>query len=247
VPAHARQRGESPLADRRLWVVGGAVALILVAVVLGVVLTSGDDTPSVAADGATLPDAAEATALFDGIAQSGTALGRPDAPVTLVEFADLQCPFCRQFAVEAMPTVVEEHIREGTVRMEFRGLSFIGPDSERGLRAVLAAGQQDRLYEMTELLYYNQGGENDGWLNDDLIQAAARSIPGVDVAQLVGDMDSGAVSDLIEEHAAEAQQRAVNSTPTVFVGRTGGDLTRVEMESATDVESITRAIEAAAP
>lgn len=244
VPA-APTRRSAPLADRRLWVAAGAVAAVVVAIVLGVVLSSrGGDTA--VSEGTTLPDAAEATALFEGIPQEGEALGRPGAPVTLVEFADLQCPFCREFAVEALPALVEEEVREGTLLIEFRGLRFLGADSERGLRAVLAAGRQDRLYELTELLYYNQGGENDGWLSQELVEAAARSIPGLDVAQLVDDMDSGEVSEAIEAHAAEAERLGVDSTPTVFVGETGGDLSRVELTSASDVDSIRQAIRAAA-
>jgi protein-disulfide isomerase len=230
-------------------VLGGVVAALLVAVVIGVVVaTSGGDggAETASTDGATLVDATEATALFEGIPQQGLALGEPDAPVTMLEFADLQCPFCREFAVETLPELVERHVRTGKLRIELRGLAFIGPDSERGLRAAYAASRQNRLFEFTELVYYNQGAENSGWLSQDLIEAAGRSLPGVDVPRLVSDMDSGAVSDLIDDHAAEAEQRDVNSTPTVFVGPTDGELKPVTMASVTDVGAIEQAITAAA-
>ena len=70
--------------------------------------------------------------------RTGTAIGSPDAPVTLVEFADLQCPFCAQWATDAFPDLVEEYVRPGRLRIEFRGLAFIGPDSEKALRAALS-------------------------------------------------------------------------------------------------------------
>lgn len=230
--------------DRRVWVAALVAALIAISIVVGVVLAGGDDAPANLNEGATLPDAAEAAALFEGIPQSGLVLGKPDAPVTLVEFIDLQCPFCQQFELETLPPLVEDHVREGTLRVELRGLAFLGPDSERGLRAVLAAGEQNRLYELMELLFYNQGAENSGWLSQDLVEAAARSIPSIDVGRLVADMDSGKVSDLIEEHSAEAERRGVNATPTVLVGPTGGQLKKVDA-APTDIAAIERAITAA--
>ena len=230
--------------DSRVWVAVAVLVALVVAGLVGLLSARGGD--DVSSDGPTLAGATESIALFDGVSQDGLVLGSPDAAVTLVEFADLQCPFCRDFEVEAMPPLVQEHVRAGTLRVELRGLAFIGPDSERGLRAVLAAGRQDRLYEMKALLYGNQGAENSGWLSEDLVAAAARSIPGVDVKRLVADMDSGEVSDQIAEHAAEAKRRGINSTPTVLVGRTGGELAVVEMSTATDVAAIEKAIAAAA-
>jgi protein-disulfide isomerase len=229
--------------DRRLWVLGAVVAAVVVAVAVGAVLARGGDEST--GEGTTLTGAGEAAAVFDGVAQDGVALGSPDAPVTLVEFIDLQCPFCREFAVEALPTVVDEHVRTGGVRYELRGLAFLGPDSEVGLRAALAAAQQNRMFEFVELVFYNQGPENIGWLDQELVEAAARSLPGLDVARLVEAMDSDEVSDLMAEHAAEAERRGVTSTPTILVGPTGGELTRVRLQSARDVASIDAAIAAA--
>ena len=124
-------------------------------------------------------------------------------------------------------------------------LSFLGTDSERGLQAVLAAAEQGRLYELKALLYANQGAENSGWLSEDLAAAAARSIPGIDVPRLLEDMGSGRVRDEMSEHAREAEQRGVNSTPTVLVGPTGGDLKVVQMQSASDLAAVESAIAAA--
>jgi protein-disulfide isomerase len=241
--AAANKHNNRPPVDRRRWVLGAVAAALLVAVIVGAALARGGETAPVA--GATLTDGAEASAVFKGIPQQGVALGRPNAPVTVVEFVDLQCPFCREFAVEAMPTLIEKHVRTGKVRLELRGLAFLGPDSERGLRAALAAARQNRLFEFTELLYFNQGAENSGWLDQEMVEAAARSLPGLDVVRLVQDMDSGAVSDLIAEHAGEAERRGVNSTPTILVGRTGGELARVNLESPTDLAAVEKAISAA--
>jgi protein-disulfide isomerase len=229
----------------RRWVLLSLAAAVVVAVGLGAVIAAAGRSDSDPSVGTTLGNAAEASALFAGIPQQGPVLGRADAPATVVEFADLQCPFCREFAVESMPTLVEKYVRTGKARLEIRGLSFLGPDSERGVRAMLAAGQQNRLFDLMELLYYNQRAENSGWLSQDLIEAAARSFPKLDVARLVDDMDSASVSELVRAHADEAEEREVSATPTFFVGPTGDTLKKVDIEGATDVAALERAIVAA--
>lgn len=231
--------------DRRVWVVAAVALVLALAAVAGALLTRGDDGGA-AAVGPTLPEVAETTSLFRGLPQEGVALGRPDAPVTLVEFLDMQCPFCREFETGVVPALVRDHVRRGTLRLETRALAFIGPDSDRGARAILAAGLQGRLFELKALLYANQGAENADWLSQDLVEAAARSIPGLDVPQLVREMESDEVRDLLAEHGGDAERRGVNSTPTVLVGSTGGELRIVPMQSAVDVASVEAAIEAAA-
>lgn len=226
---------------------GAAVlAAIAISLVLAVGITWANSDTRDVSRGSTLPTASEAMAAFQGIPQRGLALGRRGAPVTVVEFVDLQCPYCRQFELEALPSLIDEQVRSGNVRVEIRGLAFLGPDSERGLRAVLAASHQDKMFELMELLYHNQGVENSGWLSQELVEAAARSIRGLDVTRLVDDMDSASVSALLDAHAAEAARRGVDSTPTVLVGRTGGDVTQVELSSPSDVAALERAIAAAA-
>ena len=106
---------------------------------------------------------------------------RADAPVTLVEYADLQCPYCAQWASTALPHLVRNYVGTGKLRIEFRGLAFIGPDSDEALRAALAAGRQDRLWNVVELLYANQSPENSGWASEELIHRIANSVvPGLD-------------------------------------------------------------------
>jgi protein-disulfide isomerase len=232
-------------AGRRRWVFVALAGAVVVAIAAGVILSTRDSEDT-GGDGRTLPNAAEAVAIFSGIPQQGPVLGRANAPVTIVEFVDLQCPFCREFVIEAVPTLIQRQIRPGKARLEVRGLAFLGTDSERGMRASFAAGRQGRMFQLMELLYYNQGAENSGWLSQELVEAAARSVPGLDEARVLQEMDSAAVSNLLEEHAEEAERREVTGTPTIFVGPTGGELTRVTLSSATDVAAVEKAISAAA-
>ena len=228
----------------RFLVIGAVVAAVVVAaIVAGTLLASGDDGGGGSGTGVELAGADETRALLDGIPQDGTALGAPDAPVTLVEFADLQCPFCAQWATDAFPDLVEDYVRPGKLRIEFRGLTFIGPDSEKALRAALSAGEQDRLWQTVELLYQNQGGENTGWVSDELLDAVATSAM-LDAGPWRDGFDSDAVDEGISSAATEASTAGINSTPSFLLGPTGGTLERVEVQSL-DVEGLRPAIEQA--
>ncbi len=169
--------------------------------------------------------------MLDGIPQDGTALGPADAPVTLVEYADLQCPYCAQWALGALPTLVEHYVRAGKLRIEFRGLAFIGPDSETALRTALAAGRQDRLWQAVELLYANQGAETAGWLTEDLITWLTASIPGLQPEQVAADRRSSAVDAQIAKAQAQAQASDVRGTPAFEIGRTRDTLRPLEVTS----------------
>ena len=65
--------------------------------------------------------------------------------------------------------------------MVFQGIAFIGPDSEKALRYVTAAGQQDRLWNVSELIYRNQGTENSGWVTNAFLRSVGAGVPGLDV------------------------------------------------------------------
>lgn len=234
-------------ASPKVLLAGAAAVVVAIGAVVGVVaLTGGDgsaETPS--AGTAKLPGSAEVTRLYRGIPQSGATLGRSSAPVTLVEYVDLQCPFCRRFVTETFPTLVEKYVRPGKVRVELRGLAFIGPDSERGMRAAQAAAAQNRMFQFVDLLYFNQGAENGGWLSDELVRAAGASVPGLDVEKLVADSGASAVAEKLAADKAEAQADGVSGTPTILVGPTGEEPTQVALQSATDLASIEQAIAAA--
>lgn len=165
-----------------------------------------------------------ATSLLNGIPQHGNALGRPDAPVTLVEYADLQCPYCGLWARETFPQLVREYVRPGKVRIVFRGVAFVGPDSATGLASALAAAQQDRLWHVVDLLYVNQGAENSGWLNDHLLREIGGQVPGLDVGRMLSERSSAAVANAAFESQQAARQAGVSGTPSFQIGPTGGTL-----------------------
>lgn len=195
----------------------GAAAVILLAAIL--VSRAGTDEA---------PKASERAAIFDGIAQDGEWLGDPGAPVVVEEYADLQCPFCAQFATGDLPAIVNDYVRPGRVRMRMRVLTFLGAESVTAGQAVAAAGLQDRQWQFAEELYAEQGAENSGWVTDDFLRERGEAVPGLDVGRALGDRSSPEVARALEDAQAAATEAKVESTPSFRVGRRGEDMETVD-------------------
>ena len=242
-----RKRRASP---RVLIGAAALLALIVVGIVLGIVFGSGGDssTTSVPTRGSLangLPGAADVERLLKGIPQDGNVLGSASAPATLVEYVDLQCPFCQEFEAQAMPELIRRYVRPGKTKVELRPIAFIGPDSEDGRNAVIAAGQQNKAFNLTQILYLNQGPENSGWLSDQLITSAAASIPGINVPELLDGRDSTQTKNAAASFDDLAQRDHVQQTPTILVGKSGQTPQQVTLASPTDVQSVADALDRA--
>lgn len=179
------------------------------------------------------PGAAATATLFRGIPQQLNQLGNPKAKVTMIEFADPQCPFCRQYELDTLPAIVREYVRTGKVKLVYFGIPIIGANSEQGLRAIYAAGLQNRLWNFSHLLYKSQGAENSGWITDDLLRRIGNSIPGFDTARMMADRQSSDVENALAASAQQATNGRVDRTPTFFAGHTGGTLQQVPLTALT--------------
>ena len=228
---------------RRLRLLGGIVAAALVVVGAAIALTSGGGggggaTTSPSGTSAAVAGVSQTRTLLSGIPQRDTVLGRPSAPVRVIEFADPQCPFCRDFALKSLPALVRGPVRDGRAQLEYRALAFIGPDSVKAARFVEAAALQNRLWYATELLYANQGAENSGWVTDGLLRAIAAAIPGLDAGRALAAAGSSQVTARLRADQRLADQHGVSSTPTFLVGR-GNAL------KAVGADGLTAAVQAA--
>jgi protein-disulfide isomerase len=232
-PPKPKRRGRRTVTTSRrtLYVTVAAAAALVATALIGVSVLSGDDGESTPPPAAMVVDGRETTRLFAGIPQDGIALGRPDAPVTLVEFADFQCPFCATFARDALPEIVRRYVRPGKVRMEYRALAFLGDDSVEAREMALAVAQQDRLWQFGHLLFENQGEENSGWVTEERLEATAKAVPGLDVERALADRSAVAAAREAERAEHHAEQFEISGTPSFLAGRTGGKLERIELQS----------------
>jgi protein-disulfide isomerase len=242
-----RQRRASPrvllVAAIALVLAGGATAL---AVSLACGSGSARTEPTVAGgapDGA-LPGAAEVRRLLARVPQRQNVLGSANAPLRIVEYVDLQCPYCAEFERTVVPSLVQRYVRTGKASLELRLLAFIGPDSQRGRAAAIAAGGQGKLFHLVQLLYANQGAENSGWLSDDLLQAAVAGIPTLQLSRLLRDRDSVAAAQAGARFDAQAAAAGVQATPTIMVGSRGGPLSPVALATPHDLAAVSAALDA---
>jgi protein-disulfide isomerase len=166
--------------------------------------------------------------------QDGIHLGDPNAPATLIEFADLQCPFCAEYATDTLPGVIDEYVRSGRVRLELRLLAFLGPDSVRGREWANAAALQDRLWGFSDRFFRNQGEENSGYATDAFLERLARQTPGLDMAQLEEDIGSPEARGLTREAERLGEELQVPGTPAFYLVRDGEAPQPVEIDQLDD-------------
>jgi len=206
-----------PPRKQRLWQVGAAAVTAAAIVVIAVLVTNAHEKK------------VAGPALFNGIPQQGVVLGNPRATVTMTEFADLQCPFCREYTAAVLPTIVRKYVRTGKVKLEFRDLAFLGDDSVTAGRAAAAAGAQNKLWQFIDVFYGRQEEENSGYVTDDFIRGVASEVPGLDAARLMRDRARPFTAQAIAQARAQGHARSVKVTPTFFLQRGNGPQKRLEV------------------
>lgn len=176
-----------------------------------------------------------------GITEEGTPYrGDPNATVTLVEFSDFQCPFCRRHFLQTQPTLDERYIAKGVVRHVFKHfpLSRIHPQAEPAAQAALCAGVQGKFWPMHDLLFQRQ----DEWAGQDdaatYFRRYAKEL-GLDMALYDACWQAQPFTDLIRRDVEEGQALGVTGTPTFFVNDW-------RIEGAQPLEAFVEVIERAA-
>lgn len=150
---------------------------------------------------------------------AGYVLGAEDAPVTIVEYADYQCPACQSYELVQFPTVRERLIATGRVRYVYRDFPLDGPHQWARLAAHAAAcaEEQGKFWELHDALYRTQSewsfSRNAGTMFRDEAQAL-----GLDLAAYDACMRSTRYAGRIQASQAEGVRLGVGSTPTFLLG-----------------------------
>ncbi|MFH8370260.1 DsbA family protein [Streptomyces sp. NPDC018031] len=174
------------------------------------------------------------------------AVGRRDAPVVLVEYADYQCSYCGRFARETKPELIEKYVERGLLRIEFRNFTVFGEDSERAARASWAAGRQGRFWEFHDELFATTR-KGDALAEDELTEVARRvGVPDPD--RFRRDMNGDAAAAALKEDQEQGYRLGVQSTPSFLInGRpvAGAQPTSVFAETIDEAAAAAAAADAA--
>ncbi|MCB0873399.1 MAG: thioredoxin domain-containing protein [Actinobacteria bacterium] len=229
-------------------VIGGVVAIALVLVVglVSLQLFNKDDKPDESALGGS---ATEVATLLKDIPQNGAVLGNPDAPVTIVEFVDFKCPVCAAASEDLVPKIIDRYVKPGDAKLELRpillgaeanqGTSVLGADSEIGALGALAIADQNLMWNYAEVLFRNQGNENDSWLNRDLVRSVVGAV-GADTAKWDTEYDGNGVVERLLANNDAATAAQYQGTPHFQVTGPGGSQ---NAEYTGGIEPITEAVD----
>lgn len=200
-------------------VLGVAVVVVVVAVVIS---SGGGSTPKPNSPAAKQADTA-VNGLLAGIPQSGARLGSPTAKVTVTEYADLQCPICKDFSEGAENQLISQDVRAGKVQLIYKSLSTAtanGPNPNvfpTQQAAALAAGQQQKAWQYIELFYKEQGTEGTDYVTPNYLNGLAKQVPGLNFATWSTDRTSPTLTAQVNQEQQEAATKGFNSTPTIVV------------------------------
>jgi len=153
------------------------------------------------------------------IADDGPSLGDPKASVTVVEFADFQCPFCGRFFEQTEPQIMDQYVKAGKVRFVYRNFAFLGQESQDAALAADCANEQGRFWDFHDYLFSHQNGENQGAFSVANLKQFAQTLK-LDSAKFNACLDSKKYFSEIQKDMADAQALGVTATPSMFVNST---------------------------
>jgi protein-disulfide isomerase len=145
------------------------------------------------------------------VAASGfPAKGPANAPVTIVEFSDFQCPFCSRVT----PTLEQVVSKYGNkIRLVFRQFPLpMHPNAAKAAEASLCANEQGKFWEMHDLMFKDQAG-----LSVEGLKSKAAGIAGINAASFNSCLDSGKQTPAVQSDVKEGSKAGVNGTPAMFV------------------------------
>ena len=225
-----RSRKERPKSDSKIKI---AIAGAVVAVIIGVIAFMSMDPESIKAD--TIKPAKLSLDTRTG----SPVLGDPEAPITIVEFGDYQCPFCKRWNENTKPLIEERLIKPGVASLIYVDFPIIGPDSVKVHAGSYCAEDQGLYWEYHDHAYANQGHENDGWANAENVKILASEISGLDSDTFNECMDSKKYEQRVNDNRKVASDSGARSTPSfIIISPDGSGETIVGAQPSEAFESV---------
>lgn len=204
-----------------VWMV--VTAVVTAAVVL-VVIAPGKDSSPADGNGSTTADNTAVRGPISGIErrqdEDPVALGRKDAPVVMVEYSDLRCPFCARHSRETHPELIRRYVDTGVLRIEWRDFPIFGKQSETAAHAGRAAARQGRFWEFQKALFADAPLQSHPKLSKEKLIAFARIAKMPDLARFERDMGDGQIRQAVDADRDQGLGIGVSSTPSFIINGT---------------------------
>ena len=148
--------------------------------------------------------------------------GDTEAPLTIIEFGDYQCPNCKQWFQEERSTITNNYILTGMAKLYFIDFAFLGDDSVSAAQASYCADDQGKFNEYHSTLYNNQAGIEDGWASPDALKQFAMDL-GLDSEMFDECLDSGKYADRVSYNTAVGTSTGFSGTPHFLIVAPDGE------------------------
>ena len=156
----------------------------------------------------------------------GSSLGDPNAPVKIIVFSDYQCAYCKQFAEQIEPQVIDTYVQSGqvyyTVRSMGNFMNAFGAENTESQDAAMAAycaGDQNKFWEYRDALFANWLGETAGSYTDERLEALAKST-GLDLKAWQQCYENNVYLGHVQGDLAAAQSAGINGAPSFLINDT---------------------------
>ena len=172
-------------------------------------------------------------------------IGNPDAPISIIEFSDFQCPFCARFHTQTLPLILDEYIEQGKVKLIFRDfpIQSIHPNALPASVAAECANDQNKFREMHDMLFEKQNE----WNKVDTVEGLSlfsQYASDIELDQEIFDscLTSGKHIEEIKKDLDDGRNYGVTGTPGFFIGN--DQIGFVELKGAQPFESFKKIIDA---
>lgn len=203
---------------------GITAALVVAAFLGGVLVGSMGETKTVQNTPQTMPTQIPTQPSQNRIAVStgdSPVLGSSNAPVTMIEFSDFQCPFCSQYFTQTLPAVEKNYIDSGKVKLVFKNMPLenLHPNAKAAAMAAECANEQGKFWDYHNKLFANQNS----WANLSSVNATSTFKQyalqiGLDTTNFNSCVDSGKYSDKVNKDSQDGASYGATGTPTFFIG-----------------------------
>ena len=234
-----RKLAEAARRKQQIGRLGGVVAIAAIAIVAAIVISSNNKAAAPVKTGTPKANqiVTRVSSLLSGIPESGNnILGKPNAPIQVTEYGDLECSACDDFALAANVNtsagtpgsgveddLINTYVRTGQASLVYRSLDTAtgnGATPEEfpaQQAAALAAGLQQKAWYYIELFYNEQGAEGSTYVDESYLDNLAKQVPGLNYSQWLTDRNESSLTAQVQSDETNAGNLGLQNTPSIIV------------------------------